>query len=630
MSETKSRPLAPAPPGANAALDAQQRRKNVGTACATCKARKLKCTGSVPCANCVKSKVECTLDRSADKRRRGALKRKIDQLADQEDLLVRLVGVLRESGNRRAAPLISLIRSEASLDEIRYYINHQLPRLELAQTPELVEVCQEVQQLQPSESRLMRRILDAKRLSDMPPFQVPARPWTNVVSDNDFVSHLISLWFTWSHPFRNWIDKDLFVRDMRAGSLDGQFCSPFLVNIILADACAYSDYPEAYAIAGDLASKGVRFYDEAKELLHKEEGRITLPTVQGLGVLWACASMTGRDRQGWIHRAQLAYTIQELSQKNSVLASAADEDTLRMVRATNRTVWGLFNVSTMHALTDKNRPLIRPPQRHSLPPVNHEPGHDDWRPYPDATEGTEGHTVCLANALSALSLIAYDVAITFHEAPQRPQMETESRVAELHERLRLCSNRWPTCLKGNSIEAPHILCLHPLPDCANQTSMYYHSIIMTMYEHLKHPSPNPHSSQQITSPHQVREMCFSSARNIAQLMRIHRSCWGVDRMPVSNIQCITGGLFTLLDDLEEPRNREAFITLSIAAKSFSRRWESSRVVLQSLRTTARQRGVVLPSETDSLFTTLSLFVPPPTVETRDSVDLLDESDEAFV
>lgn len=42
MADTKSRPLAPAPPGANAALDAQQRRKNVGTACAACKTRKLK------------------------------------------------------------------------------------------------------------------------------------------------------------------------------------------------------------------------------------------------------------------------------------------------------------------------------------------------------------------------------------------------------------------------------------------------------------------------------------------------------------------------------------------------------------------------------------------------------------
>jgi hypothetical protein len=50
---------------------------------------------------------------------------------------------------------------------------------------------------------------------------------------------------------------------------------------------AYSDYPEAYAVPGDLSSKGTQYYEEAKRLLEKEEGRITLPTVQGIGVLWA-------------------------------------------------------------------------------------------------------------------------------------------------------------------------------------------------------------------------------------------------------------------------------------------------------------------------------------------------------
>lgn len=195
------------------------------------------CTGVVPCGNCIKSRIECTLDHTADKRRRGALKRKIDQLEEKEDLLIRLVEVLRESGNSRTGPLINLIRSNASLAEIRYYLDHELPQSELAQTPALAEVCGEVERVQKSESRSIRRILDAKRLSDIPRFQVPARPWTTVVEDNDFVSHLVSLWFTWCHPFSNWIDRDRFVKDMQAGSLDARYCSPFLVNIILAEAC---------------------------------------------------------------------------------------------------------------------------------------------------------------------------------------------------------------------------------------------------------------------------------------------------------------------------------------------------------------------------------------------------------
>lgn len=166
------------------------------------------------------------------------MKRKIDLLEDKEDLLIRLVGVLRESGNRRTIPLLNLIRSNASLADIRHYVDHELPRADLARTPELVEVCNEVQRLQQNEARSVRRILDAKRLSDIPRVRVPAHPWTTVTEDEDFVSHLVSLWFTWCHPFCNWIDRSRFVRDMRSGRTSGTSdCSPFLVNVILADAC---------------------------------------------------------------------------------------------------------------------------------------------------------------------------------------------------------------------------------------------------------------------------------------------------------------------------------------------------------------------------------------------------------
>lgn len=56
--------------------------------------------------------------------------------------------------------------------------------------------------------------------------------------------------------------------------------------------------------------------------------------------------MTGRDRQGWIYRSQLAYSVQELSHNYSVLAPKADEDTLRMARVISNTHWGLFNIAT--------------------------------------------------------------------------------------------------------------------------------------------------------------------------------------------------------------------------------------------------------------------------------------------
>jgi hypothetical protein len=89
---------------------------------------------------------------------------------------------------------------------------------------------------------------------------------------------LISSWFTWVHPICNFIDRDLFIRDMQSGSLSASYCSPLLVNIILSDACAYS--------ADNLSDLRTNLYTEARRLLDKEEGRISLPTVQALSVLW--------------------------------------------------------------------------------------------------------------------------------------------------------------------------------------------------------------------------------------------------------------------------------------------------------------------------------------------------------
>ncbi|KAL4778539.1 hypothetical protein BJX76DRAFT_132127 [Aspergillus varians] len=598
MPSSKSCPLASVA-AETAANDAQKRRKNVGTACSSCKLRKLKCTGAPPCANCLKSHLECTLDETVDRRRRGVLKRKIDKLEDREDLLVRLLEVFREGSNRCTIPLLNLIRSDASPSEIRFYIEHQLPRSQLTQTPELVDIYREIEQRDPSEPPFKRCMLDMRRPSDLPRFSVPAEPWTSVIADDALVSRLISLWFTWVHPFYNFIDRDLFIQDMQSGSLSASYCSPFLVNIILSDACAYSEY-STYGPPDILFSKRTDFFEEAKRLLDKEEGRISLPTVQGLGVLWKCASITGRDRQAWISGGQLAYSVREVSQASANPSSEAESDATSMATIVNHTNWGLFNLAMIHALFVRKPPLVRPPAQ---PPscASHQCGNDIWYPYPDQSKGVNGHTSCLFHVVCNLNRVAFNLGpvLFSQETVSASGLKIEDEKLDALQDLSEWHARLPQCLNESNINVPHILSLH----------MYYHTIITTVYRFLTTQrvytagsmAVHPKLRDAITTPVLAWGICLSSARKIAQLTLIHRSNWGSDRMPGANVHFIMSALFTLLEVLDDPANRDAFISLIAAASAFSRRWECTRGLLRNLQNAARQRDAALPPETGPFF-----------------------------
>jgi len=98
--------------------------------------------------------------------------------------------------------------------------------------------------------RMLGRIQDIVN----PIITVPARPWTTVTDDDDLVSHLMSLWFTWAHQWWQWVDKITFIEAMRAGTTDSLICTPYLVNMILADACVSDMVPHSRVRVADCLS----------------------------------------------------------------------------------------------------------------------------------------------------------------------------------------------------------------------------------------------------------------------------------------------------------------------------------------------------------------------------------------
>lgn len=209
----------------------------------------------MPCQN---AKIDCVSNLENDGRRKITLKRKIEALEQDRNLLMQLVDTIREDKKETCPSVLNLIRSNAPLDEIKSYLAESLDQSNDDNTP------LKRQESVGSSASTPRNVMDVKRICDTPIYPVPAQPWTSVSNDDALVSHLISLHFTWNGITLNWIDRDLFLRDMRSGNLDAKFCSPLLVNSILAMACVSNSAVLIYTLVSlDEMTSANFFYDQA-------------------------------------------------------------------------------------------------------------------------------------------------------------------------------------------------------------------------------------------------------------------------------------------------------------------------------------------------------------------------------
>lgn len=164
--------------------------------------------------------------------------------------------------------------------------------------------------------------------------------WFQVPQDVEFVEHLLSLYFCWAHPFLPFFSREYFLQDMERGKTD--FCSPLLVNAVLAFACHYSDRPGARADPNNSSTAGDTFFAEAKRLLERNE-KSCLTTVQALGVMSARECSRGNDSTAYQLAGRCLRMALELGLHLSVIGSGLRTSEVEVRKIT---FWAVFNLET--------------------------------------------------------------------------------------------------------------------------------------------------------------------------------------------------------------------------------------------------------------------------------------------
>ncbi|KJZ78743.1 hypothetical protein HIM_02134 [Hirsutella minnesotensis 3608] len=452
-------------PGAPDPNKFKRKRQQVLAACSTCQTRKSKCDGRRPvCGPCATLKHQCHYTTPEGMSARDARRQRLEESSDTQRNLRAAFAVLRSGNEADAAEILHNIRQAPTLDAaIRIMSESSLPsssrgessdvsvpprsRGSDSSTPSVDPSGLGQLPIRPRSGSRRLDFRDAQPagvfntsatagmtsgledlLVNLPTKQLPISKWTKVSSDNRLLNHLMNLFWTWDSTLSRMVDRDVFLEDLKSGAdndaEDGleraEFCSPFMVNALLAVASMYTKQEAVFAVAGDVMSRGRAFADEAARLMLLDQAR-TGPTVtltQGTALLWVYESNLGNGRLGLqllekIFRHYSALLIQSPPGRRP--RSPAGSQEMRSWKAMSHLAWGFYCVVAKIDLTFSR------PMRISKPATE--------RPLCDSGSIPCGDTICPG------AWFAYPISLVPHESHHQDLFAAECDLAELVEEI---------------------------------------------------------------------------------------------------------------------------------------------------------------------------------------------------
>lgn len=616
---------------------ASAKRRCVSTACIACRRRKSKCDGNTPsCAAC--SSVygtECVYDPNSDHRRKGVYKKDIDNLKTRNSTLQTLIQAILNYPENEVPDLVKQIRTCESLDDVAESI---LARDNGVGEDDRVDEAPANDNGTPSGVPIFEKELSGKMgklrldngsvsiiggtsnlifmgsgsgtdgedggFSTDDPEQYEEQEyaitsWTGVTSDPDLVVHLLNMYFAWHYTYFTTLSKSLFYRDFKRGKTahdtkrKTEYCTPLLVNAMLALGCHFTSWPQARADPKDSATAGDHFFREAKRLIleNDEHENPRLATVQALALMSVREAGCGREARGWVYSGMSFRMAYDLGLNIESGSSNLDESEIDARRIT---IWGCFLFDKCWSNYLGRQPQL-PLSSIAAPKFDVFPMEDAdvWSPYLDTGVGKAhaqpSRTRAVALQTSQLCEISSDLLLYFYhphqlQKPLGKQAELK-KLSELHTRLEAWRKNLPKEMEPKEGQLPNVLVMH----------MFFQLLFIHLFRpFLKYkPSTSPLPSH--VSP---RKFLTHAASMISKLLRLYKRTHGL-RQICNIVVYISHSACTVhLLNLPDKNAARDLVHGLKHLEEIGESWLCARRTLGILHTVAGRWKIELPEDAD--------------------------------
>ncbi|KAF5019716.1 hypothetical protein F66182_8259 [Fusarium sp. NRRL 66182] len=646
MSDGRFRPLLPSPsrggPSGSRPPPPKMnipKRTSVKLACQACRQRKAKCDGHRPkCSACIGGGRECQYASHPFEAEAVAMKRKHDDLKERmmehenlyaslqtresqeaEEILRRIrvgkdVKAVTEDIQRGSlmtqmtcpttkAPLsrndsIMTVNSTATSNSASSPTYSSQRRFSFAHTPQarLASPYDHPGHIFEETGRdTQHTFAEDGIVVDLPGNALPLSRWTSVYQDDKLLNHLLLLFWTWDTACNHIIDRTTFEDDLKnldpatpSASFQLCFCSPFLVNALLAVSCLYTTNSTTFDTPGNSSTRGLMFAKEAVKCLRLEDTRPSLPVAQGLALMYAYEAALGDGEtalefHSLMQTRYVALRLDDVQRSTDTAIAGLRQRT--EAHALSWIQWGFYvwDWKPMHGLC--RRLVIKKPNRpktwqEDSSPLNRKESPEYWWfPYPVSIAPQQSLKRDILEAQCRFTVITEQVLEFLIPLEQGvPPSQNAGRA------LGLYSNLMDWKFKSRCVLLYAYLLTDQLPFSLSVDLVAIS--ILRPFEHISKEAFGPFDPCSISYQHACNAM--STIWHFRALYTLRNEYW--------IIQVASVCAFRVLSAIEaSPIQLETFIKACRALMDLGEYFPVAQKVLHSIESVVKKRHVQLPS-----------------------------------